>query len=282
MTPPDPAADAPSSGRDVLVTLDAGGAVAADVLLSVDSALGARPGAVRVAVGADDGSPQRAALSELLDPEPRVSIGSRGSALAEGAELVVELPPGVELKRETLDAIERELGDGGELVVAVPRHPSRLSGVDSVASRAARRRIRARAGSGPTRTVGVHRLSRSGGGLADAPGTLALASLADERGEHLRNRARSATYRSRFDAVAQVLARDRLRTRHERARVVLFERRLAEVSPKAWAAWRSRQAREVAAVVPSAARSGTRTVKQQGRRVRRFVIDRARSRKLSS
>ncbi|UJA20998.1 hypothetical protein HJD18_12785 [Thermoleophilia bacterium SCSIO 60948] len=282
MTPPEPAQDGRSAGRDVLVVVDAGSASVADVLLSVDSALGARPGHLRVEVGLDERSPQRDALRELLDPDPHVSLVGRVRSEPRDQELLIDLPAGVELGRETLDAIERELGDGGRLVVAVPRHPSRLSGVDPVAARTARRRIvAAKAGGGPARTVGVHKLTRAGGGLAETAGTLGLGSLADERGEHLRNRARSATYRSRFDAVSQVLARDRLRTRHERARVVLFERRLAELSPRAWAAMRSRQARDAASVVPSAARSGTRTVKQQGRRARRFAIDRARSRKLS-
>ena len=269
--------------RDVLVAIDAAGAAAADVLISVDSALGARPRGVRVVVLLASGAPGRVELDDLLGPDARVTLAVTGDATGPAGEaLVVELPAGVELERETLEAIERELSGGGELTVAVPRHPARLSGVDPVARRAARRRIRARAGGGGAKTIGVHRLGKAGGGLAGEPGTLALSDLAGERGEHLRNRARSATYRSRYDAVAQVLARDRLRTRHERARVTLFEQRLAEVSPKAWAAWRSRQARDAAAVVPGAVRSGSRSVKQQGRRVRRFAIDKARSRGLSS
>ena len=90
---------------------------------------------------------------------------------------------------------------------------------------------------------------------------------------------RQPTYRARADRNMQRLARERLQTRHDRARVRLYEERLAAASPREWLGWRARQLAGLLAAIPRAIASAFKTLRAQVRRARRFAVDRWRARR---
>jgi hypothetical protein len=84
------------------------------------------------------------------------------------------------------------------------------------------------------------------------------------------------------DRHAHRLSRERLQTRHERARRALDERRLGATGAGEWIRWRSRAVGRRAAALPGLAASAARSASSFTRRARRFAAARWRSRKLES
>jgi len=266
-----------SSGPSALVVVDPGRAPAAIVAGAVDGALGSSLSAVAVRVPLERADPRRPALEALCGADERVLL-AEPQAAAPAAEIVFEIPAGARPGPRTLAEIANVLRDRGleSVEVPVPGRYAALSGLSRQGT------LRARAsGSGSERlrpaTVGLRSISSR-----VEPGPPPTGTLAHERAEHLRHRARSATMRARVDRHAHRLSRERLQTRHERTRRGLAERKLGSTGAGEWIGWRSRAVARRAAALPEIAASAGRSASGYGRRVKRFLIDRRRSRKLSA
>ncbi len=265
------------SGATSIVVIEAGRATAEVVVGAVDAALrSSLPGlAVRVPLPAGDD--RRATLDALCGADARVACPDPGTPTPD-ADFVFELPARARPQPWTLSRVvavmlERELGS---LEAPVPGRTAR------VAALATHGKLHARAsGSGSVRlrpaTIGL----RSTASLGEPP-PRPEGTLAQERAEHLRHRARSATMRARVDRHGHRLSRERLQTRHERARRSLDERRLGATGAGEWIRWRSRAVGRRAAALPGFAASGVRSISAFARRARRFATDRWRSRKLET
>jgi hypothetical protein len=260
-----------TSRSRALVVIDPRRAPTAVVLGAVDAALRSDLSGLAVRVDLAPADPRAAALRALCGADARVVIGGE----APRADVVFEMPARARPAPRTLPALAAMLDDdAGSVEVAVP---GRLAGLGGLG------RIRARgAGSGGTRTVraaDVGLRSTASRGVAPPP---PKGDLAAERAEHLRHRARGATMRARMDRNAHRLSRERLQTRHERARLRLAEQRIAATGSGEWVRWRARNAARRVAGLPAAARSATSSVRVFARRARRYAVDRRRSRKLEN
>jgi hypothetical protein len=264
------------SGTTSIVVIEAGRASADVVIGAVDAALrSSLPGiSVRVPLAARDD--RRPTLEALCGADARVSLPEPGDGTPDAA-FVVELPARARPETWTLSrvaAVMRERGLGS-VETPVPGRYARLAGLGQG-------KLRARAaGSGTARlrpaTIGL----RSSTSLGE-PGPRPEGTLAQERAEHLRHRARSATMRARVDRHAHRLSRERLQTRHERARRALDERRLGSTGAGEWMRWRSRAVGRRAAALPGIAAGAARSAVGFTRRARRFAMNRWRSRKLEA
>jgi hypothetical protein len=208
---------------------------------TVDAALASEITELTVRVVLTEQDSRRGVLERLYGADSRVAIADPGAS-APAADILFTVP----------GRFASRLGRGGKL----------------------------RASAGGSRT---NRLRAVEAGLRSAtsrkdPGPPPPGTLAEERAEHLRHRARSSTMRARMDRNAHRLSRERLQVRHEQARLRLAERRLGKTGAGKWVRWRSRVAARQAAAIPALARSGARSVRVFGRRARRFALDRWRSR----
>jgi hypothetical protein len=266
--------------RDVpiVVELDAGREPADRVLAALDAALASDAREVVVELRLSDGNPDRATIAELCSADERVSVLEPGAPepAPPPASIRIAMPLSARPSVHTLTAIrERMAADGvGKLEVPLPG-----SGIGRLARAVVPLGPRLRAsgpgsGSGRVRASAVALGSRRAPSEAPSP----KGSLAHERAEHLRHRARSATLRAQRDRHTQRLARERTEVEHQRARVRMLERRLAATGPGAWVAWRARQAARVAAAVPRRVVRLAKTARWLVRRARRLTIDRARRR----
>jgi hypothetical protein len=259
----------------MIVELTVGRESADDVLGAIDAALAAGTD-VSVTVSIPAGHPARAAVAELCEGDPRVSIGANSSSTG---GFQVRMPATARPAETSLDRIRALLAaDGvGELDIVVPGRSLlaerlRMAGLPGgprmvvTGPGKGRRRVR-----GPAVGVGSSRFRRQLEGRSKG-------ALAEERAEHLRHRARSATYRAQFDRQTQRLARERMQVRHERARLQLAQRRVAAASPVRWLVWRVSQLRAVLFAVPRLVMTATRTIRAQLRRVRRLIVTRGRER----
>ena len=265
------------SGATSIVVVDAGRAPVAVVIGAVDAALRSSLPGLSVRVPLARGDDRRAALEALGGADARVSLPEPG-AEAPGADFIFELPAGARPEPWTLSRVVTVMGERGlgSLEASVPGRYARLAGLGAYG------KLRARAtGSGAARlrpaTIGLRSTASRGDPPPRPKGT-----LAHERAEHLRHRARSATMRARVDRHAHRLSRERLQTRHERARRALDERRLGATGAGEWIRWRSRAVGRRAAALPGAAASAAQSIGGFTRRARRFAADRRRSRKLEA
>ncbi len=257
-----------------IVVIEPGRAPTGVVLGAVDAALRSDlPGlAVWIDLSPDD--PRSDPLQTLCGSDARVVIGAE----APSAPIVFEMPARARPEPRTLAAIAALLedGGGGSIEVAMPGRWPGLAGLGGHG------KLRARGtGSGAT-TVRPAAVGLRSTASHSEPGPPPNGDLASERAEHLRHRARSATMRARMDRNAHRLSRERLQTRHERARLRLAEQRLGATGAGEWMRWRSRNVARRAAGLPAAASSATRSARSFVRRARRYAVDRVRTRKLES
>jgi hypothetical protein len=266
-------ADANSSASEgANVTIVPGRSPASEILGAIDSVLRSGLPGLSVRVPLTQGDSRREALAALCEAEPRVMIGEArlGPALLE-----IEMPARARPAPRTLGAIAAVLRDKGlaAVEVAVPGRYGALG---------ARGRLRATVSGSGKRTLRAAEVGLRSTSSRGALGPPAKGDLAAERAEHLRHRARSATMRARMDSNAHRLSRERLQTRHERARLRLAERRLGESGAGEWLRWRSRNVARRAAGLPGAVRSASSSARAFARRARRYAVDRRRSRKLQA
>lgn len=264
-----------------VIDVPAGDAAAEQVVAALDAALAAAPAAIAVRLLLAGEHPGRAGLAELCAADPRLELAAPGAEPGP-CELHVVVPPAVRLGGRSLEAIAELLADGSAAAVevAVPRRPGRLGRSFIAARLPGTPRVRAErpGASGPTVRPGAHELWL---GSARAPVTEPppLTSLAHERAEHLRHRARSATLRARLDRNAQRLTRERMRYQHERARASLLDRRLAEVSTRHRLGRLGRRVTRPVLAAPQRLGSLAGTGRRFVRRAWRFVRDRRRQRR---
>ena len=256
-----------------LVVIEPGRAPVPILLGAVEAALRSGLAGLRVHLPVDPSDPRHDALQALCGGDPRVTVAAPGEPAPE-AQITFELPARARPQSRTLPAISATLRDERLAAVEVPV-PGRYGSLGRIAGH---RRLRARAGGSGTKVlrpaeVGLRSVASRGG-----PGPPPKGSLAAERAEHLRHRARSATMRARLDRNGHRLSRERLQTRHERARLRLAEQRLAATGRGEWVRWRSRAVVRRAGGAPGLVRSGVNSVRSFARRARRFALDRWRSR----
>jgi hypothetical protein len=220
------------------------------------------------------GDERAVSLQALCGADARVTIGTD----APRADVVFEMPARARPEPATLAAVAALLGDGeaGSVDVAVPGRYPALAGVGGHG------KLRGRGTGSGQRTVRAAEVGLRSTASRGAPGPPAPGDLASERAEHLRHRARSATMRARMDRNAHRLSRERLQTRHERARLRLAEQRLGATGTGEWVRWRSRNVARRAAGLPAVASSAAGSVRTFVRRARRYAVDRRRSRKLKN
>jgi len=255
-----------------IVEIEPGRAPTGVVLGAVDAALRSDlPGlAVWIDLSPDD--PRSDPLQVLCGSDARVVIGAE----APSARIVFEMPARARPEPRTLAAIAALLDDGGEGSIEVAM-PGRWPGLAGLGGHG---KLRARGTGSGTRTVRPATVGLRSTVSHSEAGPPPNGDLASERAEHLRHRARSATMRARMDRNAHRLSRERLQTRHERARLRLAEQRLGATGAGEWVRWRSRNVARRAAGLPAAASSATRSARSFVRRARRYAVDRVRSRKL--
>lgn len=253
------------------VVVEPGRASAPVVLGAVDAALrsGIAGLSVLVPLAADD--PRRATVATACAADGRIEVTEPGATPA-APGVVVELPARARTQPHTLSAVTALLANEGLARVEVP-----MPGRAGVLGRA--RLVAHGSGEGTRKLrpglVGLRSVTSSGETGPPPKGT-----LAEERAEHLRHRARASTMRARMSRNLHRLSRERLQTRHERTRRGLAERRLGTSSAGEWVRWRSRAVARRAASVPAAVAAGGRSVRNITRRARRFAVDRVRSRRL--
>jgi hypothetical protein len=274
----EPKAQAAADASPMTVVVRADGEPAAEVLGAVDAALAAVGSQDVVRLAIPEAHAARATIAELCESDPRVELMAGGEVQGPAGTLI-ELPVSARPEPRTLRAmVERVEAEGLACLEVVVPSRSRLLDRTATLLSLGKRAYAIGTGSGKRRIpgaevgMGSRRASRS-------PKPPPKGELAHERAEHLRHRARSATYRARADRNMQRLARERLQTRHDRARVRLLEERLAAASPREWAGWRARQLAGLLAAIPRAIASAFKAVRTQLRRARRFAVDRWRSRR---
>jgi hypothetical protein len=254
------AATTPAPRPRFVVDVPVGGAPAIVALGAVDACLAAAGRDARVRVLVPRAHPEREAIDAACEADPRISvIVGDGAGSTPDAEVLVRLPPGARPGEATLDAIARLVHEepARALEVSVPGPLGPIERLGLAARLPRRTLVRAAAGTaangprprripGPRVGLGSSRSSR----VEQSPPP--PGPLSQERAEHLRNRARSATYRARADRSLKRLLRERRLAEHQRARVALLEERLAARGPRQWVAWRGRQLGRLAAAAPAA------------------------------
>lgn len=262
----------------MMVDVPVGEAPADQVLTALDAVLGGDSGDVEVRLLVGDADP---ALAELCAADPRLRLVAADADPGPCAVRVV-LPPAARPSPRTLAAIRDLLAEGsaGAVEVAVPGRLGVLGRTALSARLVTANRVRAEQPGASGRTV---RVSARGVGLGSARSPASdpppAGGLSDERAEHLRHRARSATGRARLDRNAQRLTRERMRVQHERARAALLDERLAGVSPRHRIGRWIRRARRMAVAVPLRLWSLLGAGRAFYRRARRFARDRVRRRR---
>jgi hypothetical protein len=264
-----------------IVDVPAGDASVREVLDALDAALAGAPAGTSVRVLIEDRDPRRATLDALCSADPRAALELPGADPGP-CEMHVVVPPAARLGPRSLDALRELLAEqsAAAVEVAVPGRLGPLGRTSLAASVPGTARVRAeRPGvSGPTLRVGARRAWL---GTASSPDAHPppRGSLAHERAEHLRHRARSATLRARLDRNFQRLTRERMRYQHERARASLLDRRLAEVSTRHRLGRIGRRAIRLALAVPQRLLSLLGTGRSFARRGWRFAVERRRRRR---
>ena len=254
----------------MVVEIVGGRASTGTLVDAVDSALRTGLPGLSVRLELAVGDARREKLERLCGADPRVAVVAPGAEPA-SPEVRIAMPPAARPEPRTLAAIVDLIRADGLSAVEVPvpgrfLPRSRAGKVRAVASGSGTKRLR-------PADVGM-RSARSRG----APGPPPIGSLAAERAEHLRYRAQGATMRARTDRHAHRLSRERLQTRHERARLHHAEQRLGEGGPWQWLLWRARMVGRVVARIPGAFGSGVGSVRGYFRRARRFAANRWRAR----
>jgi hypothetical protein len=260
-----------------IVEIVPGRAPVSVLLEAIDAALRSGMPGLEVGVALPAGDERRGPLEQLTAAESRVTIPAPGSARA-AAAIVFEMPASARPEPRTLPRIAAIARERGLANVVVPV-PGRVASLARLGLRGKLRAITRGSGSATIRPADVGLRSKASRGRSDPP---PIGDLASERAEHLRHRARSATMRARMDRNAHRLSRERLQTRHERARLRLAEQRVGETGTGEWIRWRSRNVARRAAALPGAAVSAASSVRVLVRRARRFAVDRRRTRKLES
>jgi hypothetical protein len=265
------------SGATSIVVIEAGRATAEVVIGAVDAALRSSLPRLSVHVPLTDGDDRRPTLEALCGTDSRISLPEPG-AETPAADFVFELPAGARPEPWTLSRVVTVMGERGleTLEAPVPGRYARMSALG------AHGKLRARAAGSGTSRLGAAAIGLRSTASRGEPPPRPKGTLAQERAEHLRHRARSATMRARVDRHAHRLSRERLQTRHERARRALDERRLGATGAGEWIRWRSRTVGRRAAALPGLAASAARSAGSFTRRARRFAADRRRSRKLEA
>jgi hypothetical protein len=273
----DPASEGPTTIVDVAV----GDGPADQALGAVDAVLECAAGDVAVRILVAEDHPGRGALAELCAADPRLRLADPGADPGP-CEVRVSLPPAARPSGRTLAAIEELLAADSVRAVEVAT-PGRIGALGRTALAArlfGAKRVRAERPGMSGRTVRVS-ARRVGLGSSRAPVSEPppRAPLSQERAEHLRHRARSATGRARFDRNSQRLTRERLRFHHERSRAALLDERLAAVSPRHRVGRWIRKARRLALAVPLRLWSLAKAGRVFIRRGRRFLVDQVRQRR---
>jgi hypothetical protein len=255
------------------------GRASIDVLLdAIDSVLRSGMPGLRVGLALPAEDERRATVEALTVADSRVVLMPPGEPRPQG-EIVFEMPAGARPQPRTLPAVATLVRERNLASVSVPlpgRHPA-LAGLGLHG------KLRAHSASGTgAATLRPAEVDLRSTASRGEPGPPPPGTLAEERAEHLRHRARSATMRARMDRNAHRLSRERLQTRHERARRYLAEQRLGRTGPGAWTAWRVRNVGRRVAGVPGVFASAARSVRVFVRRARRYAVDRRRSRKLAA
>jgi hypothetical protein len=253
---------------EMVVDVPLGSASADAAVGTVDAVLGGdfTELLVRVILPADH--PARPALADLFGADPRVSLHEAGAAPPPAA-VHVTMPTAARPGRRTLTAIRRVLReqDAGRLEIALPGGRLRGGSVQAVlagADGSSAKRVQAR-----EVDLGSARRPRE-------EGPPPRGSLAAERAEHLRHRARAATSRSRMERELQRLARERMRIQHEKARTAMLERRIGASGPSHWLAWRVRQSGRLGAATARKPVQYAKTTRSLVNRFRRKAVDRVR------
>jgi len=264
----EPKTQAPDGAVPIVVELKATREPADRVLEALDAAL-ASDAPVVAHLRVPDGHPDRPALEELCAADERVSLlepDEPEPATAAGA-IRISMPLAARPSVHTFSVIrERMAADAlRTLDVRVPR---------LIPLGPALRAVGAGSGSARVRASAVALGSRRAPSEAPPP----AGTMAHERAEHLRHRARSATLRAQRDRHTQRLARERVEIEHQGTRVKMLERRAASAGPGAWVAWRGRQVTRAAKSVPWMAMRGGRITRSFARRARKHTIDRVRDR----
>jgi hypothetical protein len=270
-----------SSEPTAIVDIPVGDAPADQALGAVDAVLGGDWGDVVVRLLAGAADPARAALAELCAADPRIRLAEPGAA-PEPCEVRITMPPSARPSEGTLAAIEELLaGDSVRAVeVAVPGRIGALSRSTLPARLVGAKRVRAERPEATGRTVRASARRVCLGSIrAPVSEPPPHAGLSQERAEHLRHRARSATGRARLDRNSQRLTRERLRFHHERSRAALLDERLAAVSPRHRVGRWVRKARRLALAGPLRLWSLAKAGRVFARRGRRFLVDQVRRRR---
>jgi hypothetical protein len=265
------------TAAETVVEIVPGRAPVSTLVGAIDAALRSGMPGLEVGVALPAGDERRRPLEELTAAESRVAIPTPGASRSPAA-IVFEMPASARPAPRTLPRIAEIARERGLATVVVPV-PGRFASIASLGLRGKMRAIAHGSGSARIRPAEVGLRSAGSRGRSEPP---AIGDLASERAEHLRHRARSATMRARMDRNAHRLSRERLQTRHERARLRLAEQRVGRSGTGEWIRWRSRNVARRAAALPGAAASAGSSVRVFLRRARRFAVDRRRTRKLES
>jgi hypothetical protein len=252
----------------ILVELKATREPADRVLEALDAALASdAPVIAHLRVPVDH--PDRSVIARLCAADERVSVLEPDvpEPPTPADAIRISMPLAARPSVHTFSAIrERMAADGlGALEVRVP-------GPLPVGPRL--RATGPGSGSGRVRASAVALGSHRAPSEAPPP----AGTMAHERAEHLRHRARSATLRAQRDRHTQRLARERVEIEHQGTRVKMLERRAAAAGPGAWVAWRGHQATRAAKSVPWMAMRFGRITRSFARRARKHTIDRVRDR----
>jgi hypothetical protein len=255
----------------VIVEIAAKRAPIATVAGAVDAALASEIAELSVRVELAEGDPRRSVFEELYGADSRVAIADPGAPVP-ASEIVFTMPANARPSPRTLPQVAALIRSEnlGSAEAPVPGRFGSLLG--------ARGKLRATAGGSGAKRLPAADLDLRSTTTRGQPGPPPQGTLAEERAEHLRHRARSSTMRARMDRNAHRLSRERLQVRHERARLRLAEQRVGKTGAGEWVRWRSRAAGRRAAALPALASSGARSVRVFGRRARRLALDRWRSR----
>lgn len=259
------------AGPAVSVEIVAGRAPIATLIGAVDAALASEFAGLGVRVALAHGDPRLETVEQLCGADSRVAIVAPGTP-ASDAEIVFTMPARARPDVRTLPRIAALVRSEnlGSVEVSLPGRFGPSVGT--------RGKLRATASGSGTKRLRAAEVGLRSTTSRREPEPPPQGTLAAERAEHLRHRARSATMRARMDRNAHRLSRERLQMRHERARLRLAEQRLGETGTGEWVRWCSRAVGRRAAAVPAAAASLGRSARAFARRARRFALDRWRSR----
>jgi len=228
---------------------------------AIDAALGSGLPDLLVSVQIPAADRRRAALEALIAEDHRVEFGD---ALTVVPAVTLRMPARARPQPRTLEQVVATLNGERLARVVVP-----------LAGRPGAKLVAEGMGSGTRKLkpgpLGLQTTSARRAGAPPPQG-----SLAAERAEHLRHRARGATMRARADRSQNRLSRERLQVRHERARLRAAEERLGATGAPEWVRWRSRAALRRVAAVPSRAAALGNQARAYGKRARRYASDRFR------